>query len=130
MIPDGDSAHFFHEAPLTGPLEELRVTVEKKARMHLSLGETAVAERLDSAYQIARRALEAALAAPPAALRAPSAPDAEPTAVSLAPGPELQLPPLCSGPASETAGENGEQSHPMTDSIELQAPETGAEGRS
>ncbi len=73
MTLDGESAFLFQETHLAGPLEELRSTVEKKTRMHLSLGETAAAARLDLAYQIARQALESALVTPQLALRAPSA---------------------------------------------------------
>ncbi|HVR72804.1 MAG TPA: hypothetical protein VMT52_00655 [Planctomycetota bacterium] len=50
--------------PLAGPLEELRATHEKKARMHAELAEEEGSKQVARAYELARAKLEAVLAAP------------------------------------------------------------------
>jgi hypothetical protein len=64
MMDDGVSPYLFLEVPLRGPVEELRDVFERKARMHVKLGELDAAERWRHAYEIARAKLEAVLSAP------------------------------------------------------------------
>ena len=64
ISPKASFRFLFTGLSVGGPIEELRSTVEKKARMYKSLKETENAERVSRAYEIARRKLEAVLAAP------------------------------------------------------------------
>lgn len=52
------------DLPVAGPLEELRATHEKKARMHAELAEAEGLKQVARAYELARAKLEAVLAAP------------------------------------------------------------------
>ena len=57
-------AFLFKGVSVSGPLEELAATVEKKVRMYTNLGEVRNAERTQRAHELARAKLEAVLAAP------------------------------------------------------------------
>ena len=57
-------AFLFKGVSVSGPLEELAETVDKKVRMYTNLGEVQNAECTRRAYELARAKLEAVLAAP------------------------------------------------------------------
>jgi hypothetical protein len=62
--PKAGSRFLFAGLSVGGPLDELQATVEKKVRTYTSLKEAENTQRVLSAYEIARRKLEAVLAAP------------------------------------------------------------------
>jgi hypothetical protein len=58
------AAFLFKGVSVSGPLEELAETVNKKIQMYMKLGEVRNAERARRAHDLARAKLEAVLAAP------------------------------------------------------------------
>lgn len=100
MMDDGASPYLFLDVPLSGPVEELRNALEKKARMHMKLGELEAAERWNRAYEIARAKLEAVLSAPLTGPEACAVSMPEPARTELAPPTAVEL---AEAPAPESA---------------------------